>query len=78
MKMFHFKCESYGAEATICAESLSEAMSALAADKRKPAGDWTDRHLDESHNATIDEMIAGNRYTVAEFEPMTVLWTEVS
>lgn len=87
MKMFHFKCKGYGEEATVLAKTLIEARLSVLAGKRpmpegvepKPGG--TDREREAwgiaYNNAMIDDVL-GADYTVEEYGPGEVLWTEVS
>lgn len=86
-KMFHFKCDDYDVEATVCADSLEAAKDALRA-TLKPVPEYTNtEHGSEEqlslwsavwHNERIHRMLNENGYSVVVYEPGQVLWTEVS
>lgn len=86
MKLFFFKCNTYGEEAAVCAETLEQAHAALRACKPKVSDDAsaTEKYLAESECALIEKMISGDanewgdHYVVEVHEPGHVIWTETS
>lgn len=92
MRLYHWKCEGYGEEATVAAASYEDAAAALLREKRPsgpcppdpdPGGgdrtlEWVDWHMAQSHNDMIDRMLARDGYRLRVYVPGEVLWTEVS
>lgn len=87
MKLYYFNPNDYGEEAFVCAESLEDAKNALLKTKKEvPPGPERNKNgifrnevwEANYHNNMIDNMVnCKNKYTIDEFEPGQVVFSEI-
>lgn len=82
MRLYHWKCDSYGEEATVAAPSIGIARECLLQQKKGAAQlsklDKVERFSAEYTNKIIDDMLSERGYHVESYCVGEVVWTEVS
>lgn len=82
MKLFYFNPRTYGAEAFVCAESKEKAVEYLKASKPEiwPGISEAGAERENSWHQQKIEMMVNQQdgYTIDEFEPGEIVWSEIS
>lgn len=82
MKLFYFNPHSYGMEAFICAESKEKAIECLLMSKPDTHPNYSESLQKDAeiwHNKKIQMMVnCTSGYTIDEFEPGQIVWSEIS